>query len=73
MNISIYISLAPLWHHSNKEKNQEDLKNGIMRALEIASQNYLLTIAFPPLGNGVFGFSIDLCLTIMLKTMRDVI
>ena len=72
MNISIYIALVPQWRHSNKEKNQENLKNGIMRALEIANQNNLLTIAFPPLGNGVFDFSSDLC-AVMLQTMRDFI
>ena len=44
MNILVYIALIPLWCHSNKEKNQEDLKNGIMRALEIANHNNLLTI-----------------------------
>ena len=33
MNISSYIALVLLWLHSNKEKNQEDLKNGIMGAL----------------------------------------
>ena len=71
MNISIYIALVPLWRHSNKEKNQEDLENGIMRALEIANQNNLLKIA--PLGNGVFGFSTELCATIMLQTMRHFI
>ena len=66
MNISICTALVPLWRHSNKEKNQEDLKNGIMRALEISNQNNLLTIAFSSLGNGVFG----LCAT-MLQTMGD--
>ena len=71
MNISIHIALIPLWRHSNKEKNQEDLENGIMRALEIANQNNLLKIA--PLGNGVFGFSTELCATIMLQTMRHFI
>ena len=70
MNVSIYIALVPLWRHSNKEKNQEDLKKRIIQALEIANQNNLLTIAFPPLGNGIFGFSTDLCGTIMLKMMR---
>ena len=73
MNISIYIALVPLWRHSIKEKNQKDLENRIMQALKIANQNNLLTIAFPPLGNGVFGFAIDLCATIMLQTMRDFI
>ena len=73
MNILIYIALIPLWHHSNKEKNQEDLKNGIMRALEIANHNNLLTITVPSIGNVVFGFSTDLCAIIMLQTMRDFI
>ena len=73
MNISIYIALVPLWRHSNKEKNQEDLENGIMRALELANQNNLLTTAFAPFGNGVFGFSIDLRATIMPQLMRDFI
>ena len=41
--------------------------------LELAKQNNLLAIAFPPLGNGAFGFSTDLCGTIMQQTMRDFI
>ena len=73
IDILNYIALVPLWTNSNKEKNQEDLKNGIIKALEITNQNNLLTIAFPPFGNGVFGFSTDLCATIMLQTMRDFI
>ena len=73
IDILNYIALVPLWSNSNKEKNQEDLKNEIIKALEITSQNSLLTIAFPPLGNGVLGFSTDLCATIMLRTMRDFI
>ena len=73
MNISIYIALVSLWRHSHKKRNQEDLKNGIMWDLDKANQSNLLTIAFPPLGNGVFGFSTDLCATIMLQTMRDFI
>ena len=73
MNISIYIALVLLWRHSNKEKNQEILENGIMQALELTKQSNLLAIAFPPLGNGVFGFSADLCGTIILQTMGDFI
>ena len=73
MNILISVALVPLWSHSNKDKNQENLKNGIMRGLEITSQSNLLKIAFPPLADGVFGFSTDMCATIMLRTMRDFI
>ena len=44
-----------------------------MRALEITNENNLLTTAFPPLANGVFGFSTVRCTTIMLRTMRGFI
>ena len=71
MNISVYIALVSLWRHSNKGKNQDDAR--IMRALELAKQNNRLTIAFPPLGNGVFGFSTDLCGRMMLQAIRDFI
>ena len=37
INISIYFALVPLYRHSNKVKNQEDMENEIMRALEIAN------------------------------------
>ena len=52
MNISIYIALVSLWRHSSKEKNQEDART--MRALELAQQNNLLTIAFPQMEYLVF-------------------
>ena len=38
MNILISVALVPLWSHSNKDKNQENLKNGIMRGLEIQAK-----------------------------------
>ena len=50
MIILIHISLAPLWGYSDKEKNQEVLKNQIRRALEKMNLNNLLTVAFPLLG-----------------------
>ena len=59
--ILIYISLAPLWSYSDKEKNQEILENQIRRA------------CFSIIWNGAFGFSTDLCATIMLRKMRDFI
>ena len=69
MNISIYIALVPLWCHSSKEKsrrsgkwNNANIKNS--KPKQSFNNN------FSPLGNGVFGFSIDLCATIMLQTMR---
>ena len=68
MNVLIYIALVPLWRHSKNGKNQEDLENGMIRALEPANQKL-----FPLPGNGVFGFSTDLCATIILQTMRNFI
>ena len=41
-----------------------------MQALEITKQRNILTIAFPPLASGIFGFSTDTCAIIMLRSMR---
>ena len=42
MNTLIYIDFPPLWSHNKKEKNQENMKNGTIRTLEIKNQNNLL-------------------------------
>ena len=73
MNISVYITLVTLWSHINEEKNQEDLKNGINRSIRNDKPKQSFNNSFPPPVNGVFGFSTDMCTTIMLRMMRDFI
>ena len=44
------------------------LKNATLNSLKVADANNLKTIAFPAISTGIFGFPIDRCAEIMLRT-----
>jgi O-acetyl-ADP-ribose deacetylase (regulator of RNase III) len=46
----------------------EKLKNATLNSLKIADQNNLKSISFPAISAGIFGFPIESCAEIMLKT-----
>jgi len=46
----------------------EKLTNATLNSLKIAQQNNLTSIAFPAVSAGIFGFPIDKCAQIMLRT-----
>lgn len=47
------------------------LKNATLNSLKIADENSLSSIAFPAISAGIFGFPIDRCAQIMLRTAID--
>jgi O-acetyl-ADP-ribose deacetylase (regulator of RNase III) len=49
----------------------EKLKNATLNSLKVADGNNLKSISFPAISTGVFGFPIDRCAEIMLKTTID--
>ncbi len=44
------------------------LENATRNTLKVAFENNLNSVAFPAISTGIFGFPIDRCATIMLKT-----
>jgi O-acetyl-ADP-ribose deacetylase (regulator of RNase III) len=46
----------------------EKLKNATLNSLKLADQNNLKSISFPAISAGIFGFPIESCAEIMLKT-----
>ena len=42
-----------------------------MKALELADQEKLSTIAFPPLGIGPFGFNTHVSATVMFRAIKE--
>jgi len=46
----------------------EKLKNATLNSLKVADENNLKSIAFPAISTGIFGFPIQRCAEIMLKT-----
>jgi O-acetyl-ADP-ribose deacetylase (regulator of RNase III) len=49
----------------------QKLKNATLGSLKLADQNRLKSIAFPAISTGIFGFPIQRCARIMLKTTID--
>jgi len=49
----------------------EKLKNATLNSLKLADENNLKSISFPAVSTGVFGFPIQRCAEIMLKTSID--
>jgi O-acetyl-ADP-ribose deacetylase (regulator of RNase III) len=54
------------------EGNEDNkLKNATLNALKVADENELKSLAFPAISAGIFGFPIDRCAEIMLRTAID--
>ncbi|MHC4640865.1 MAG: macro domain-containing protein [Planctomycetota bacterium] len=49
----------------------EKLKNATLNSLKVADENHLKNISFPAISTGIFGFPIQRCAEIMLKTTID--
>ena len=49
----------------------QKLKNATLNSLKLADQNDLSSIAFPAISSGIFGFPIQRCAEIMLRTTID--
>ncbi|MHC4338283.1 MAG: macro domain-containing protein [Planctomycetota bacterium] len=49
----------------------EKLKNAALNSLKLADENNLKSISFPAISAGIFGFPIQRCAEIMLKTTID--
>ena len=49
----------------------EKLKNATLNSLKLADKHNLESIAFPAISAGIFGFPIDRCADIMLRTTID--
>ena len=49
----------------------QKLKNATSNSLKVADENNLMSVSFPAISTGIFGFPIRRCAEIMLKTTID--
>jgi O-acetyl-ADP-ribose deacetylase (regulator of RNase III) len=49
----------------------EKLKNATVNSLKLADENNIKSISFPAISTGIFGFPIERCAKIMLRTTID--
>lgn len=52
-------------------KEDEKLKNATINSLKLMDENKLKTIAFPAISTGIFGYPINRCAKIMIKTSKE--
>jgi O-acetyl-ADP-ribose deacetylase (regulator of RNase III) len=61
-------AVGPRMGEGNEDQK---LKNATLNSLKAADENSLKSISFPAISTGIFGFPIDRCAEIMLKTTID--
>jgi O-acetyl-ADP-ribose deacetylase (regulator of RNase III) len=61
-------AVGPQWGEGNEDNK---LKNATLNSLKLADKNKLESIAFPAISAGIFGFPIERCAEIMLRTTID--
>ena len=52
-------------------QEEEKLRNATLNSLKIADENKIKDIAFPAISSGIFGFPIQRCSEIMLRTAME--
>ncbi len=58
-------AVGPRMGEGNEDQK---LKNATLNSLKVADENHLKSISFPAISTGIFGFPIERCAEIMLKT-----
>ena len=61
-------AVGPRMGEGNEDQK---LKNATLNSLKCADENSLKSISFPAISTGIFGFPIERCAEIMLKTTID--
>jgi len=61
-------AVGPRMGEGNEDQK---LKNATLNSLKVADENNLKSISFPAISAGIFGFPIERCAEIMLKTTID--
>ncbi len=63
-------TVGPVWH-GGEHGEAELLASCYRRAIEVAAQNHLSTLAFPNVSTGVYGFPRELAPPIAVAAVRD--
>jgi O-acetyl-ADP-ribose deacetylase len=64
-------AVGPVWREQNETENDRLLASATTASLEIARERGLLSIAFPAISSGIFGFPKPRCAQVMIGAAMD--
>jgi O-acetyl-ADP-ribose deacetylase (regulator of RNase III) len=62
-------AVGPIWGEQSEAESDRLLASATTAALEIARQSSLLSIAFPAISSGIFGFPVARCASVMTEAL----
>lgn len=65
-------TVGPVWHGGNRGE-PELLASCYRRAIEVAAQNGIHTLAFPGISTGVYGYPVELAARVAVSTVRSAV
>lgn len=65
-------TVGPVWHGGNRGE-PELLASCYRRAIEVAAQNCIHTLAFPGISTGVYGYPVELAARVAVSTVRSAV
>lgn len=68
----IFHAVGPVWSGGNKGE-AELLRSAYLECLELAVEHHCLSVAFPAISTGVYGYPMDQAAEIALTTVKDFI
>jgi O-acetyl-ADP-ribose deacetylase (regulator of RNase III) len=63
-------TVGPVWHGGNS-KEAELLANAYRKSLKLAGEHKLVSIAFPSISTGAYGYPVDLAARVAINTTVD--
>lgn len=64
-------AVGPVWNRYTHEQADALLGQAVTSALDVASDKAVVTIAFPAISSGIFGFPKDRCARVMLDAVVE--
>ncbi|XP_043549913.1 protein mono-ADP-ribosyltransferase PARP14-like [Chiloscyllium plagiosum] len=64
-------AVGPRWMATDADKAKKDLRKAIIQSLHLTESHNLKTIAIPAISSGIFGFPLNLCAEVIVRSIRE--
>ncbi|XP_059503364.1 protein mono-ADP-ribosyltransferase PARP14-like isoform X2 [Stegostoma tigrinum] len=64
-------AVGPRWMEADADTSKKCLRKAIIQSLTLAEAHNLKTIAIPAISSGIFGFPLNLCAEVIVRSIRE--